>query len=396
MFSSKPEQHRDTAPTIHNLPIMPNKNEEEIKELLRCVKEGIVTTGPEFGYKQVCDVVPCIRKKCQKDSRWRDLFISWWCRYKNRENAKQSIVPFEDLSEEEPDPVVPVTAKRRGVRPPIVEECDQPRPYKPPKQRVENQPLPKPAPSPPSPERPKYDFSNCHFSEVDCTAQLLKQEREYLSDLFGPSSPASASNSHATRATKSPAKSPAKSAKSPDKSRATSPAKSSAATLSPEQKIMSTLTPEEKAYALISYLKSAPETFPLEMGGAHGIDYWKFPWACTQNVLHVSYFIEGASSAWVEDGHTIHVEFPRRLYLRGIEKAFKFIFRDKLTNPTIIANFNQFVKFLENAIKTTATRDTVSIDMVSCTLLTSTHACVLHHRSPASFQSLNSKLKTSL
>jgi hypothetical protein len=42
---------------------MPTLRDPEIKELLKLVKEGVIKL--DFGYQQVCDLVPAIKRACQ-------------------------------------------------------------------------------------------------------------------------------------------------------------------------------------------------------------------------------------------------------------------------------------------------------------------------------------------
>ena len=52
-----------TNKVAHNL-IMPTLKDKEIKDLLKAIKAGEVTTEPHVGYQQVCDAVPLIKKAC--------------------------------------------------------------------------------------------------------------------------------------------------------------------------------------------------------------------------------------------------------------------------------------------------------------------------------------------
>lgn len=44
--------------------IMPSVRDPEIKELIKLIEEGVVGLDADFGYQQVCDLCPGIRKAC--------------------------------------------------------------------------------------------------------------------------------------------------------------------------------------------------------------------------------------------------------------------------------------------------------------------------------------------
>lgn len=43
---------------------MPSVRDPEIKELIKLIEEGVVGLDADFGYQQVCDLCPGIRKAC--------------------------------------------------------------------------------------------------------------------------------------------------------------------------------------------------------------------------------------------------------------------------------------------------------------------------------------------
>lgn len=373
---------------------MPKKSEASIKLLFAAIEDGTVKPDSETGYREVCEKVPAIALAC-KDTQWRDNFVTWWCRYKNKHNANRAIQPLPPVEEQEPSPPVPESEVKIPPEAPI-KDADRPPAYKPPKKRYPNHPRPKPAPSP---ERVRKKKTEVEQYEEDCfnLFGFVAEETPKKSSPKKSSPPPKKTSPPPKKSSPSPKKTPAakipvETVESESPPESPSPAKSTPAfsppkktartsatppdfattvpkTKSPEQVIMDALTPEEKAYELIERMPMPPEQFTLDVGGRHGVEVFKYPWPDTKNVMNITYIVPGAKQARVIDGKYIHVTFERGQVMVGLVERMSHIFQDKLSNPIVARNFTSFAGIVEYATMNKAHSRTVSIAHVLSLLI---------------------------
>jgi len=291
--------------------IMPSLADPEIKELLKAIERGDVDTTT-FGYKEVGDVVNSIKLLCE-DEVYRDKFISWWCRYKKKTNAKLAITPLPPAEVLEADP------------PLVPPSQDRPPPYKGPKTRSTNQPKPKPAPSPTpaAVDTPQYSFEGLFGDEA----------------LAAPPKP--------SPKFQSPTKKPSQVKKSPV----------AAPIMSMSQ------TPEERALEWIMAQPEPADTIKLTLGEEQGLEWYKVPWPDEGGQMHVTYIVKGYHRAEIQaGGKSIHLTTDRSQVIRTLIEEIKDRFSHKLSNPSVANKLTSFENMFDKVMNKKAYRQQVSTE----------------------------------
>ena len=329
---------------------MPSKNDPEIKKLLTAIELGLLS--PQATSNQCIEAVEELRAKCERSPLEKKRFQTWWCKEKQKINAVTHLEPVPTPPRVETNPPVPPAAKEPAVPEAPIAEKDRPGRKKGPKKDYPNHPRPEPAPSPPPTDPTPEPQAHFDFSAVDWSKIPESEERntqcnpeEFYSFLF-PKKPAS-------KPVPSPKPSPKN--KEPSKPAPTKPAPTKPAP------IMTSDTPEELALKIIDSLPDPPARFSLDDPHC-AVEWYKVPWVDSNNIMHITYVVRGATKAEIEDGgKSIQVTFPRGEDTRFIVAVMRELFQAKLTNPKIQSSFDSFERMMQYLLEKTTQRATVSL-----------------------------------
>ena len=338
---------------------MPKKSEKEIQDFFQALELGKFTLHPLLGYREVCDHVPSVEKKCRKDSLWQKNFVAWLSKQKRKANANLHIQPLDsppaprqpnppvpgEVPAEVPAPEVPVGGKSSKVE-------DYPKPYKPPKERVRNHHVPRPAPEASSPLSPNSTESPGlpgHFVFEDNLWAITDTPPE--EDTKPAPVPLHISIP--------PAPSPAVSPKKPSPKKP-SPTKKQTPTMSSSNM----MTPEERADAIIEKMAKdgMPSVLNLSQAKNHGIDIFQWPWPSETGSMHWNIAISGGQEAYIQPGgREVHVTIKRSSTIRSlmIHMRNQPDFAQKLCSVRIKKEFDRMHKYFDKMMNAVAFAPTV-------------------------------------